>query len=126
MKEPTFETTVNGKTVTCDPNLKGFKIFKKQSSFINYFATHHVNKDGGDLFIQFNDGNCAVFFAVPKEVLDLSETSESIGKFYHAFIKGKYPEQSVGDNCIVEKVEPVEDDEDWDMNHFPDSVDFDI
>lgn len=123
MKDQPFTTTVNGFSVTCNPNLEGFKIFKKPSSHVDFFATH---KEGGQLFIQFTNGKCYVYGHVPKETLDLVEGAESVGKAYYAFIKGKYPEQEVEDCCVIPVAEPDEDEDDWDMNHFPDSVDFDI
>lgn len=115
MNEPTFTTQVNGHTVTCHPNLKGFKIFKKESSNIDYLGTDHENYQ---LFIQFLTGKCYLFMHIPKEVLDLAESAPSIGKYFYAFIKGKYPEMAVDDHCITAQKDArfveEEDDEDWD------------
>lgn len=126
MNEPTFTTQVNGVIVTCNPNLKGFKIFKKESSFIDYYAILAVTPSEGDLFIQFNAGNCVVFSRVPKEVLDLGQSAESIGTFYHKFIKGKYDNMPVDDRCIVAQKEPgfldEDEDDDWDPDE---DIDFD-
>lgn len=119
MNEPTFTIQVNGTTVTCHPNLKGFKIFKKDSSNVDYFGTYPEDKDNcGQLFMQFMTGKGYVYSNVPKEVLDLAESAPSIGKYYYAFIKGKYPEMAVDDHCITAHKEAGfvedEDDEDWD------------
>lgn len=113
-----FTTTVNGKVVSCNPNLQGFKILKKESSNVDYFGTYPQDgNDPGQLFIQFLTGKCYVYNEVPTEVLDLAKDSDSIGKFFYKLIKGKYPEQEVDDHCIV----PVgriladeDEDDDWD------------
>lgn len=116
MKDQPFTTTVNGLSVNCNPNLEGFKIFKKSSSHVDFFATH---KEGGQLFIQFTNGKCYVYGQVPKETLDLVEGAESVGKAYYAFIKGKYPEQAVEDRCIVETNDIADDFEDEDFDDNP-------
>lgn len=119
MNEPTFTTQVNGVTVTCHPALKGFKIFKKESSNVDYFGTYPEDKDNcGQLFMQFLTGKCYVYSNVPKEVLDLAESADSIGKYYYAFIKGKFPEMVVDDHCIVAQKEPrfLDEDDDWDAD----------
>lgn len=121
MNEPTFTTQVNGITVTCHPALKGFKIFKKESSNVGYFGTYPEDKDNcGQVFMQFISGKCYVYSNVPKEVLDLAESADSIGKYYYKFIKGKFPEMPVDDHCIVEKRDKSlisdDDEEDWNFD----------
>lgn len=118
MSANTFVTTVNGVSVACNPNLQGFKIMKKESSNVDYFATYpqEGDKSTGQLFIQFLTGKCYVYMNVPNEVLELAEDHESIGKYFYKFIKGKYPEQEVEDRCIVptKSAPDEEDEEDWD------------
>lgn len=116
MSANTFTTTVNGQSVTCHPNLQGFTILKKESSNVDYFATYRGPGSTGHLFMQFLTGKCYVYNEVPTEVLDLAVDSDSIGKFYYKFIKGKYLEEQVDDHCIVPVKEShmIMDDDDFD------------
>lgn len=106
MSEQTFIQVVNGKTVNCNPNLKGFKIFKKDSSNVDYFGTYQSDSDQtSQLFIQFLTGKCYVYMNIPQETLDVVAEAESIGNAFYKFIKGKFKEMEVDDRCIV----PVRD-----------------
>lgn len=110
---------INGQTCEIHDNLVGFKLFQKPSSNVAYFGTYPEDKDNcGQLFMQFMTGKGYVYSNVPKEVLDLAESAPSIGKYYYAFIKGKYPEMAVDDHCITAQKDArfveEEDDEDWD------------
>lgn len=111
MSEQTFTQVVNGQTVNCNPNLKGFKIFKKASSNVDYYGTYKADSDQtSQLFIQFLTGKCYVYMNIPKETLDVVAEADSIGKAFYKFIKGKFikgkfKEMEVDDHCIV----PVRD-----------------
>lgn len=112
MSTETIERVVNGKSVNCDPRLASFKIMKMPSSNVDYYGTNH---NGLQLFIQFLNGSCYIYSSVPKEVLDLMEGAESIGKAYYKFIKGKFPEENIGSFAIREEEDPEEDEEDLDF-----------
>lgn len=120
MNQPNFTTTINGKPVVCNTNLQGFIILKMASSNVDYYA---INKPTGELFIQFLNGQCYVYDKIPKEVLELAEDCESIGKYYYKFIKGKYEEKNVGTFCIQSPAS-VEDDEDEDQGGEEQDFDF--
>lgn len=109
MSQSTFTTVIKGKTLVCDVNLTGFDIRKMASTNVDYYA---INKASNNLFIQFLNGNCYVYSEVPKEVLELAESCDSIGKYFFKFIKGKYPDQQVANLCIRPLDEEEEDDED--------------
>lgn len=98
MQKTTIERTVNGEIVTADQNLQEFEIIKKASSNVDYFA---ICRKTSNLFIQFSNGTCFLYHSVPPEVLEQAKEAESIGKFFHASIKGKYQDQAVGSNLIT-------------------------
>jgi len=117
--ETTFTSKINGQPVVCNSNLIDFELLKKQSTLIDYYG---ICRQTSQLFIQFNNGKSFVFLAVPPEVLETAKTIDSIGKYYHSDIKGKYEDIAVEDNCIV--AESVEDLDEWDINDesfYPDS-----
>jgi hypothetical protein len=102
-----FKTTINRTAVVCDGLLADFEILKKASSNVDYFA---IRRETSQLFIQFSNGKCFVYEAVPTEVLEGAKDAESIGRFYHANIKGKYAEAEVGNRLVVVDLEDDEDD----------------
>lgn len=114
----TFKTTIDGKKVIADHNLAGFTLFKRASSYVDYFGISNGNPNPdakvGQIFFQFNNGTCFVFSEVPVQVLSNAIESDSIGKFYHAEIKGKYESQqvSIGKPAIMPDVDDDEDIED--------------
>lgn len=104
MKPEPFKATIDGQAVICDSNLTAFDIYKRASTYVAYFA---ISKEQSLMFFQFNNGKCFLYRDVPAEVLDEAITVESIGKFYHATIKGKYEDQPVKDNCVAQDNSPV-------------------
>lgn len=121
MNQPNFTTTVNGKPVVCHTNLQEFKILKMASSNVDYYA---INLSTNELFIQFLNGQCYVYDKIPKEVLELAEDCESIGKYYFKFIKGKYNEQKVGNLCIQPHDEEEEESDTDDLSFSDQDFDF--
>lgn len=116
--------TVNGLSVTVDGNLADFEIIKKASNNIDYFA---ICRKMSNLFIQFSNGTCFMYANVPPEVLEQAKEAESIGKFFHASIKGKYQDQAVGSNLIT--VAPPEETDfglGLDEGDLDDDYDFDL
>lgn len=111
MNQENQVVTVSGKRVTVSPTLNRFELFKKSSSNIDYFGVQRTI--AGKLFIQFLSGDCFIYSDLPKEVLDLALDAESIGKFFHAYVKGKFPEEKIGSHCVTPYVpEPEEVEED--------------
>lgn len=104
----TFKTTIGKNAVIVNDNLKGFDLYKKASSNVEYFAIH---KPGKQFFIQFNNGTCFVYSDVLNAVLIEAPNAESIGKFYHANIRGRFGEQKVDDRCIRTDLGEIEDDD---------------
>jgi hypothetical protein len=51
-----------------------------------------IGWENGVLRIQWSSGKHTDFRDVPEEVFNAMLTSESVGKFYHANIKGKFYE----------------------------------
>lgn len=101
-----FNITLSGQELTVDSTLKDFQIYSRKSSFIAFIATQ---ADEGKLFIQFNNGNCAIFEGVPKEIIAKAVMADSIGKLYHAELKDKFTAVKLDDNLIT--VAEAEDDE---------------
>lgn len=95
-----MEATVKNKPVEVHDSLKKFAVHHTQSSFIGYFAT---NKADREMVVQFKTGECVLFSEVPEEVIDAATKAESIGKFFHAHIKGHYPVFPLEKNLIQGK-----------------------
>ncbi|MCW3111320.1 MAG: hypothetical protein JWQ09_5826 [Segetibacter sp.] len=108
--ETTFNTKINNKPVVCNEALTDFELLKKASTHIDCFG---ICRATNELFIQFTNGTSFMYTAVPLEVLEAAKEAESIGKFYHATIKGKYNDASLG-NCFVVADDTEEDDYDND------------
>lgn len=54
-----------------------------------------VGHDGETLFIRFNSGITYRYENVPNIVYELMIEAESVGKFFHHHIKGKFPYSKV-------------------------------
>lgn len=124
MQKTTIQRTVNGEIVTADQNLQEFEIIKKASTNVDYFA---IRRETSQLFIQFSNGKCFMYANVPPEVLEQAKEAESIGKFFHASIKGKYEDEAVGSNLIT--VAPPEETDfglGLDEGDLDDDYDFDL
>lgn len=120
MTQPaSFTTTLGGQSVTVNGDLKFFALKKQPSSLVDYFGMNYVENR---LFIQFLPGTGTLYLNVPKEVLDMADEAPSIGKFFHAFIKGKYEFRELGNRPI--RIADEEEDEDWDADEdlFPEGI----
>jgi len=49
-----------------------------------------ASHDGRDMFIRFNSGSTYKYESVPYLVFDQMCTAESVGKYFHQFVKGTY------------------------------------
>lgn len=108
----TFQATIGKSPVIVNDNLKNFTLFKKASSNIDYFAT---NKSSKQFFVQFNNGKCFLHSDLLAAVLDGAEKAESIGKYYHANIKGT-ESVAIEDRCIRPDLGDDDDDEGHDFD----------
>lgn len=97
MPQKPFKTTVSGQDLLVNPILKGWIISKRQSSYVAYIA---VNEELDSLFFQFNNGTCFMYKDVTADLIHRAVGSESIGKFFHAEIKGKYEGEAMESHCI--------------------------
>lgn len=66
-----------------------------------------VGHDGSDLYVKFKDGMTYVHKAVPEDVHKEMMDADSVGKFYHARIKGKFESQKLA----MSDPKPVHDDQ---------------
>ena len=64
-----------------------------QSSMIASFG---YEADNSTLEVEFNSGAVWQYYDVPESVYYDMKNSDSLGKFFHANIKGQYPESQVG------------------------------
>ena len=59
---------------------------------------HQVGHQNADLFIAFHSGGTYRYDGVPESFLDEMLAAESVGKFFHARIKGQFPYTKLSDN----------------------------
>ena len=57
-----------------------------------------VGHQNADLFIAFHSGGTYRYDGVPESFLDEMLAAESVGKFFHARIKGQFPYTKLSDN----------------------------
>ena len=57
-----------------------------------------VGHQNADLFITFNSGGTYRYDGVQESVFEERLASESVGKFFHARIKGQFPYPKLSDN----------------------------
>lgn len=101
-----FKQTLNNQPVLVNHLLEGWTIYHRQSSYVAYIA---VNPGGDSLFIQFNNGTCFIYPGLPIDLIKEAIAAESIGKFFHAQLKGKYEGEAVESHCIQPDEEEDED-----------------
>lgn len=101
-------TTISGTAVIVNPILAEFELAKKNSTYVHYLG---IRRETSQLFLQYNNGTCFMFNAVPPEKLEAATVAESIGKFFHSDLKGKFETEELDHNCIT-IAPPEEDDED--------------
>lgn len=82
---------------TVDNCIEGFEIYKKPSSNVEFFGISIDNR----FFIQFKTGSY-IFDSVPVPVMQAATTCESIGKYFFANIKGKYPSTKIEQRLVKE------------------------
>lgn len=62
-----------------------------------------VGHDGGStLFIRFVKGTCYLYEDCPHSVYESLTKAESVGKFFHQFVRGKYPTHKLDYDPFVE------------------------
>lgn len=52
-----------------------------------------LGHDGRRLFVRFQGGGLYSYEGVPRQMLDMALEHESVGKWFHANVKGKYPHE---------------------------------
>lgn len=57
-----------------------------------------VGHQNADLFITFNSGGTYRYDGVQESVFEEMLAAESVGKFFHARIKGQFPYSKLSDN----------------------------
>lgn len=117
-------TGLTGKAIV-NPILADFELAKKESSYVAYLG---IRRETSQLFLQYNNGKCFMFNAVPPETLEAATTTPSIGKFFHSELKGVYDVEEMADNLITiappaeDDFDPEEDLEDEDLDFETDEV----
>lgn len=56
-----------------------------------------IGHDGDHLFIRFKSGGVHRFHDVPAETFESMKSADSVGKFFHATIKGKHVSNKMED-----------------------------
>jgi len=79
-----------------------------------------IKPDEGKIMFQWNNGICTIVSDVPAEIIEGAKNAASIGKFYHASVKGKYTESDTTPNSISE----VKDDEGKGYDLIEDEIDW--
>lgn len=85
-----------------DPRIEGFSIQKKSSTNIEYFGSNYAT---GQMFFQFRNGTTYKYNGVPVDVMRASASCDSIGKFFHAMIKGQFESEGIGERLVREEVD---------------------
>lgn len=104
----TFKTTIDRKQVIVSDDLKGFDLYKRSSTNVDYFA---INVHEKKIFFQFNSGQCYVYKEVLVAVLQEAVKAERIGKFFYANIKGRYEDEKLDDRCIRTDLREIDDED---------------
>lgn len=119
MNAKTTKTTITGQLCLVNEILKDFELAKKNSTYVSYLG---IRRETSQLFLQYNNGTCFMFNAVPPEKLEAATVAESIGKFFHSDLKGKFETEELAHNCVV-VAPPVEED---DFDGFDDEDEDDV
>lgn len=90
--------TLDNQQLEIDPRLAGYSINKKPSSNIDFFGH---NPEEGSMFFQFRNGTTYIFKGVPIDILKAAQEHESIGSFFHAYIKGKYENEGISERLVI-------------------------
>ena len=93
----TIKITSNGVNLTVDEQLKDYSVLVRSSSMISYIA---LNSEENKLYIQWKAGNGTMYSGVENEILNDAKNAVSIGKFWHANIKGQYEATEVHEPLI--------------------------
>lgn len=99
------KTTIDNRPILVNDSLKDWTIYPLTSSFVAYIA---VNPESDALFFQFNNGTCFKYPDVPIDLIHEAVKADSIGKWFHAQIKGKYEGEALESHCI--QLDTEEDD----------------
>ena len=84
-----------------DPRIEGFSIQKKASTNIEFFGSNYAT---GQMFFQFRNGTTYIYNGVPVDVMRSSVSCDSIGKFFHAMIKGQFESEGIGERLVREEI----------------------
>lgn len=81
-----------------------WEYYAKKSSMVAFIA---LNGPAGQIMFQWVNGICTMVSGVPGEIVLAAYNAPSIGKFYHASIKGKFTEADTIPNSITEVKEGI-------------------
>ncbi len=56
-----------------------------------------VGHDGADLHVAFKSGGTHRYQGVPAETFEAMRSAKSVGKFFHAHIRGKHTSEKIND-----------------------------
>lgn len=102
-----MKTTINSKSVLVNDALKDFTLYQKASTYIDYIGV----KGDNSLFIQFCNGICFTYPDLPIDLIKSALEAESIGKWFHGTLKGKYEGEQLESHCIQPEPEEEEADD---------------
>lgn len=97
---------INSKPVLVNDAIADYTLYHRNSTFIDYIGV----KGDNSLFIQFQNGTCFLYRDLPIDLIKAALEAESIGKFFHANLKGQYEGEQLESHCI--QPEPEEEDDD--------------
>lgn len=90
---------INDVVYQVDARLEAFTLTSKKSSMVAFFG-YSLNNS---FFIQFQNGSSYIVRDVDETVLAGINKADSIGKYYNAHIKGKFPSEKLTGPMVVRK-----------------------
>ncbi len=97
-----FKTTLNNTPVLVADVLKDWTLYQRASTYVDFIG---VNPANDSLFIQFQNGICFLYPDLPIDLIKSAVEAESIGKWFHSQLKGKYEGEAIESHCIEPDVE---------------------
>ena len=117
---PQLKQTINNKPVLVSDVLQDYTIYHRNSTFVAYIAV----KGDNSLFIQFCNGTCFIYPDLPVDLIKSALEAESVGKWFHANLKGQYEGEQLESDCIqLDILEDEDDDEDDQYDPFENNYD---
>jgi len=98
---------INNKPVLVSDVIKDYTLYHRNSTFISYIGV----KGDNSLFIQFCNSTCFLYRDLPVDLIKAALEAESIGKWFHASLKGKYEGEQLESHCIQPDKEEEDDDD---------------